>query len=1467
VVNNINFTSSAAGVVDRGICVVNQSAAGTGAPNFGGSQFNAFTNITVQLNRANTSSIGIEQRVATTPSAATGANSNNAYMNLTVSNTYNGILLTGNATFPDLACSIGNTSPTAFNTIGGATPGDIGGGTLLAYGIRCTNQSGANVFNNEVRNLTVTAGVTCDGIFMELSQGQCNVYRNMIHDLRNTSTTATNNIQGIRGNVATTAGHDLRIYNNFIYGFYSSYTGAASLTRQYKGIYVQSGGGGLSTSTINVDNNNILIDGSGSPNISGTCFEIGTTSGPVINVRNNNFYNATGAQTAPAGHYAWVSTSATLTGNTGSVSNYNNLYVSNTTQGYVGRGNATDYATLANWQAGMAGQDVNSISVDPGYTSTTNLHVSTAALNGAAMAIAWVTVDIDNQARGVPSDIGADEFTPTTLDLGATLLVTPVSGGCYSSTETVTIRIRNSASVSHNFSVNPVTITVNITGAVTATLTTTVNTGTLASSATADYVVGTFNMSAAGSYTFNSYTTLVGDQNTSNDAMTPTTINYNVGTNAPGSRNLCQGGSFPVILTNTGSTNTGSIQWQSSTDGGITWVNETGPGNTSPSYSVLPTVSTWYRVLMCGSLASNIDTVNIIPTTPPVVQNDTVCGYGQVDLIATAPGTINWYTNPVGGNPIYTGDTLTTTVYSSTTYYVSSSAGGGAYNVGKPDNTGGGGQQSSTAYNIFDVTQNCQLLGFYVYPGAVGVAQMEIRNSAGTLISPTFSLTVTAGDVGNRTWFPINYPLTVGTGFRMQQQPTGGVSMYRNSGGVTYPYCSPASEVCITGSSAGGTFYYFAYDWQIEVGCTSSRVPVSAVVLPTAPVTITAGSTVICENDSTALTANSTNANYLYTWTPAATLNSSTGATVMAGPTIATSYIVVADSAGCLATDTVNIAVNPAPNVVVGLVDSLICIGESDTINVTGSLGYIYNWSSIPAGFSSTNDSIVVNPIVTTDYVLAVTNTTTGCTETYMETVVVNDPITLTISNDSLICAGDSVVMSVSAAGGDGNYSYSWSNGVITALDSVSPSANTVYTVTVLDGCTTPSAVDSVAISIAVPVAINSISNDTTVCSATALVLSVSTTGGSGNTTYSWSNGPVTAVDSVTAGAAGVTDMYIVTVNEGCGTMAVDSVAITSLAAPVSTVLTADTTVCMGDTVVAMGSASSGDGNYSYSWSNGPVTMLDSIVAATSGTYFLTVTDGCGNTGVDSVTVNVFSAPVITASNDTSICYPTFAYMSSTVVGGDGNNTYSWSSGGTLSTDSVALFGDQMQYVTVTDGCGNTSTDSVYITVMYSPIAIFTESTAGSVVTFTDGSSYATSWSWNFGDSQTSSQQNPTHTYASNGSYTVTLVVSNSCGTDTMTSVVLIDVGINDPAVFNGVNVYPNPSSDVFNVSFAMAIGGHVNLELFDAQGKLVSATSMENISAGQVVAVDVTSVESGLYFMKITGENSSRVYKLNVQH
>jgi len=81
------------------------------------------------------------------------------------------------------------------------------------------------------------------------------------------------------------------------------------------------------------------------------------------------------------------------------------------------------------------------------------------------------------------------------------------------------------------------------------------------------------------------------------------------------------------------------------------------------------------------------------------------------------------------------------------------------------------------------------------------------------------------------------------------------------------------------------------------------------------------------------------------------------------------------------------------------------------------------------------------------------------------------------------------------------------------------------------------------------------------------------------------------------------------------------------------------------------------------------------------------------------------------------------------------------------------------------------------------PIADFnanpTSILEGETVNFTDASQYAASWSWNFGDGQTSTEQNPSHVYTAAGTYTVSLTVTNTLGSDTETKNNYITVNIN----------------------------------------------------------------------------------------
>jgi len=79
-------------------------------------------------------------------------------------------------------------------------------------------------------------------------------------------------------------------------------------------------------------------------------------------------------------------------------------------------------------------------------------------------------------------------------------------------------------------------------------------------------------------------------------------------------------------------------------------------------------------------------------------------------------------------------------------------------------------------------------------------------------------------------------------------------------------------------------------------------------------------------------------------------------------------------------------------------------------------------------------------------------------------------------------------------------------------------------------------------------------------------------------------------------------------------------------------------------------------------------------------------------------------------------------------------------------------------------------------------------------VSFTDiSSNYPTSWVWDFGDGQTSTQQNPTHTYSANGTYNVSLIATNDQGSDTIIKSNYITV-TNNVITYDNVNYFIHSS-------------------------------------------------------------------------
>jgi PKD repeat protein len=204
---------------------------------------------------------------------------------------------------------------------------------------------------------------------------------------------------------------------------------------------------------------------------------------------------------------------------------------------------------------------------------------------------------------------------------------------------------------------------------------------------------------------------------------------------------------------------------------------------------------------------------------------------------------------------------------------------------------------------------------------------------------------------------------------------------------------------------------------------------------------------------------------------------------------------------------------------------------------------------------------------------------------------------------------------------------------------------------------------------------------------------------------------------------------------------------------------------------------------YSWDFGDGNTSTEENPVHtyAQDGTYtvVLTATNACGSV-TESVEITVVTPPSAGFSADvTEGCAPLIVQFSDE----SSQNATAWAwtfEGGDPATSTeqnptvtYLQAGTYGVTLTVSNAAGNsTFTESSYINVNDLPTAGFTSVTNALEVTFTNTSTNADSYSWDFGDGNTSTEENPVHTYAQDGNYAVVLTATNACGSVNFTQVV-----------------------------------------------------------------------------------------------
>jgi uncharacterized membrane protein len=135
------------------------------------------------------------------------------------------------------------------------------------------------------------------------------------------------------------------------------------------------------------------------------------------------------------------------------------------------------------------------------------------------------------------------------------------------------------------------------------------------------------------------------------------------------------------------------------------------------------------------------------------------------------------------------------------------------------------------------------------------------------------------------------------------------------------------------------------------------------------------------------------------------------------------------------------------------------------------------------------------------------------------------------------------------------------------------------------------------------------------------------------------------------------------------------------------------------------------------------------------------------------------------------------------------------------------------------------------------------------------------SWSWNFGDGGTSTNQNPTHNYSTNGTYTVSLTVSDYFTSNTRTRTGFIQVGpigVDENGHGGEVKIFPNPVKNQLHVNSVMKIK---SISLVDLSG--ISIFRINEIDNSN--SIDLGRISDGIYILQVDTENGMMQRKVIV--
>ncbi len=321
----------------------------------------------------------------------------------------------------------------------------------------------------------------------------------------------------------------------------------------------------------------------------------------------------------------------------------------------------------------------------------------------------------------------------------------------------------------------------------------------------------------------------------------------------------------------------------------------------------------------------------------------------------------------------------------------------------------------------------------------------------------------------------------------------------------------------------------------------------------------------------------------------------------------------------------------------------------------------------------------------------------------------------------------------------------------------------------------------------------------------------------------------------------------------------------------ITTAVSSNTVIgCGGNaTVTFSANAVTSGSSLSYSWSTGVTTSTIDIT--TAGVYSVVVTDnGSGCTATSQFTIDGSSTPPqnVNAGSFASIpCGTSTVALNGTTT--STNVSYAWtgpSATSIISNTNIAnpVVNEAGTYTfTVTDNLTGCQTSTTVVVSQASVNISFTaDQTSGIAplnVNFTNTSTGASSYSWDFADGNTSVATNPSNVFTTSGSYIVTLISTSGCpGSYTL------EIVVNDGLTLEIPNVF-TPNGDGVNDIFTIKSTGikDISLQIFNRWGEKLYEFSGAKASWDGLAPNGVKVPEGTyFYFVKATGYDDKTIEK-----